>query len=279
MGFNSESLGLPKGAETLLRDLVHERTGLFYENGNFDLLIEKLAPLVVNRGFESFLDYYYLLKYDPASDDEWIRVLNALSVQETYFWREMDQINGFVEKIVPAYFASAREEPLRIWCAASASGEEPLTIAMALEEKRWFDRAHIEIFATDGSSKAIEKAQTGVYRDRAMRSLPMHLREKYFTKDDGGWRIVPRLKEKLRWDRVNLMDTSKIASFANVPVIFCRNVFIYFSENAIRKTVHAMAQRMATPGYLFVSVSESLLRITTEFSLEEIGGAFVYVKR
>src|SRR5258708_7186565 len=123
MGFNSESLGLPKGAETLLRDLVHERTGLFYENGNFDMFIEKLAPLVINRGFESFLDYYYLLKYETRVEEEWNRVMNALSVQETYFWREMDQIKAFVNEIVPSYFSVPRADPLRIWCGASATGE------------------------------------------------------------------------------------------------------------------------------------------------------------
>jgi chemotaxis protein methyltransferase CheR len=279
MGFNSESLGLPKGAEILLRDLVHDRTGLFYENGNFDLFIEKLAPLVINRGFESFLDYYYLLKYDPAANEEWLRVLNALSVQETYFWREMDQINGFVDEIIPAYFSEPDPQPMRIWCAASATGEEPLTIAMALNERGWFERAPIEIFATDGSSKAVEKAQTGIYRPRSMRSLPDSIREKYFTEVDGNWRITPTMQKKLHWSLVNLMDSDEMSPFASSPVVFCRNVFIYFSDGAVRKTVNFLAQRMPKPAYLFVSVSESLLRVTNEFILEEVGGAFVYVKR
>jgi chemotaxis protein methyltransferase CheR len=279
MGFNSESLGLPKGAEILLRDLVHDRTGLFYENGNFDLLIEKLAPLVINRGFESFLDYYYLLKYDESGAEEWARVMNALSVQETYFWREMDQINGFIEKIVPSYFSNSTAEPMRIWCAAAATGEEPLTIAMALEEKGWFDRAPIEIYATDASSKAVERASTGLYRERSMRALPDPIRRKYFTEENGRWRIAQRLQKRLNWSLANLVDPESIVQFARSPVIFCRNVFIYFSENSIRKTVRVMAERMPSPGYLFVSVSESLLRITNDFDLEELGGAFVYVKR
>src|SRR5690348_11549416 len=114
MESNSETLGLPRGAEVLLRDLVHDRTGLFYDNGNSDLLIEKLAPLVINRGFESFLDYYYLLKYDPDSEAEWTKVMNALSVQETYFWREIDQITAFVQQIVPSYFSWRQKQPLRI---------------------------------------------------------------------------------------------------------------------------------------------------------------------
>ena len=94
MRFESEILGLPSGTETLLRELVHERTGIFFEPGKVDLLMDKLAPLVVKRGFNSFLDYYYLLKYDESSAEEWRNVMNAISVGETYFWREIDQIRA-----------------------------------------------------------------------------------------------------------------------------------------------------------------------------------------
>src|SRR5262249_11810790 len=153
-------------------------------------------------------------------------------------------------------------EPMRIWCAASASGEEPLTIAMALEEKGWFDREQIEIYATDGSSKAIDRAQTGLYRERSMRSLPICLREKYFSEEDGHWRVEPKLQHRLSWSLVNLMDPVRIGYYATAPIVFCRNVFIYFSENAVRKTVRVLSEKMPSPGYLFVSVSESLLRVT-----------------
>src|SRR5215468_1253722 len=97
MRFYADSLGLTDGAFSLLRALIHERTGLFYENGKSDILTDKLAPLIIERGFSSFLDYYYLLKYDPQSGDEWRRVIDALSVQETYFWREMDQLHSLVD--------------------------------------------------------------------------------------------------------------------------------------------------------------------------------------
>src|SRR5512132_4537932 len=103
MAFITESLGLPDGALALLRDLIHERTGLYYENGKSDLLTDKLAPLVVERGFNSLLDYYYLLKYDAEAGDEWRRVMDALSVQETYFGRESDQVRALVDVLVPQY--------------------------------------------------------------------------------------------------------------------------------------------------------------------------------
>src|SRR6185503_13558236 len=95
----------------LLRDLIHERTGLFYENGKSDLLTDKLSPLVIERNFNSFLDYYYLLKYDSDADREWKRVMDALSVQETFFWREVDQVRAVADFLVPQYSSASDAQP------------------------------------------------------------------------------------------------------------------------------------------------------------------------
>lgn len=278
MSFNTETLGLPSGIDTLLRDLIHERLGLFYDQHNYDLLADKLSPLVLERGFTSFLDYYYLLKYDTEAAAEWTRVMNALSVQETYFWREMDQIHALVETLVPQLHADAPAAPLRIWSAACATGEEPLTIAIALNEAGWFARKPIEICASDASTQALAKAQRGVYRERSFRHLPLALRHKYFTEEKGLWRIAPELLGRIRWTTANLLDEREVPPLATAPIIFCRNVFIYFSPETVRKTVRLFAASMPTPAYLFVAAAESLMRLTQEFELKEIGGAFVYVK-
>src|SRR5204863_1376220 len=131
------------GVGQLLRDLIHDRTGLFFEDERMDFLIEKLQPVAQSRGFNSFLEYYYALK--DRNHVEWDRAWDALSVQETYFWREMSQINALVEVIVPDWF---RKHPLpfRVWSAACATGEEPYTIAMALVEAG-FGSSPIEIVA------------------------------------------------------------------------------------------------------------------------------------
>src|SRR6478609_6959091 len=131
MPFEPENLGISATGLSLLRDLVHERTGLYYDDRRSDTLLDRLAPLAVARGFRSLLDLYYLLKYDAAvATEEWSRVLDALSVQETYFWREIDQIHGFVGSIMPLLAAHHQERPIRIWSVPCATGEEPLTIAM-----------------------------------------------------------------------------------------------------------------------------------------------------
>lgn len=278
MRFYSETLGLPEGAFCLLRDLIHERLGLYYEDGKRDLLADKLSPLVVERGFSSFLDYYYRLKYDADAAEEWGHVMDALSVQETFFWREIDQVRAVVDVLVPEHFARAPREPLRIWSGACATGEEPLTIALALNEAGWWERAAIEMVASDASPRAIEKARRGVYRERSFRNLPPALRAKYFSPEGEGWRVSPALHARIQWRIANLLNEAEVAPLARAQIVFCRNVFLYFSEDAIRRVVRFLAARMPTPGYLCVGASESLLRLTTEFQLQEIGGAFVYVK-
>jgi chemotaxis protein methyltransferase CheR len=272
-------LGLTGNAFTILRDLIHERTGLYYDDGKRDLLADRLAPLVIEHGFHSFLDYYYLLKYNSYSSDEWQRVMDVLAVPETYFWREVDQIHALVNVLIPQYVDEGRPIPIRIWSAACSTGEEPLSIAIALNEAGWFQKAPIEIYGTDASPLAIARAQHGLYRERSFRSLPLKLRLKYFEEKDGQWQIKPEIHARVRWGVANLMVESEIAHLATAPFIFCRNVFIYFSEEAIRKVVDQFYRHMPTPGYLFIGASESLVRLSTGFELQEIGGAFVYVKR
>jgi chemotaxis protein methyltransferase CheR len=277
--FGSDALGVPLTGLPVLRELIHERAGMVFD-GRDELLTERLAPLVVERGFRSFLDLYYLLKYDEVSARAaWRQVMDALSVPETYFWREIDQIRAIVCRVVPE-LARHHCDVIRIWSAPCATGEEPLTIAMVLEEAGWFDRANIEIHASDGSAAALAKACAGRYRQRSMRALPAALREKYFVAE--GETFVPQAglaRRVTSWSVVNLMIPEEVTPFAGCPIVFCRNAFIYFSPQAIRKVVDRFAALMPTPGYLCVGASESLLNITTAFSLEEIDRAFVYVKR
>jgi chemotaxis protein methyltransferase CheR len=279
--FDPDNLGLAAVGMPLLRDLIHERTGLYYENGRCETLGERLAPLVIARGFHSYLDFYYLLKYDERSDRDWRSVMDALSVPETYFWREIDQIRALSDHVLPTVLKSTIPgDPVRIWSAPCASGEEPLTIAIMLNEAGWFNRAPIEIHASDGSPAAIAKARAGRYRGRAFRALPPEIRERYFTSEGDDWMPIPELSSRIRsWSVVNLMDRAAVDPFAQSPIIFCRNAFIYFSSQGVKEVVSHLADRMPSPGYLFVGASESLLNATDRFALVELGGAFGYLKR
>jgi chemotaxis protein methyltransferase CheR len=276
-----DTLGIPATGVEVLRQLVHERTGIFVDENRADVLAERLAPLVLRRGFRSFLDLYYLLKYDEgAAQAAWREVFDALAVPETYFWREIDQIKAVVCRVIPELVGRARGATVRIWSVPCASGEEPLTIAMALEESGWFDRAAIEIHASDASPAAIDRARAARYRPRAMRALPPHLAEKYFSAVDGVFVPAPALQRRVAsWTTVNLLARDEVEPLAASPVVFCRNAFIYFSPESVRRVVDTFAAAMPAPGYLCVGASESLLNVTTKFTLEELDGAFVYVKR
>jgi chemotaxis protein methyltransferase CheR len=277
MPYRAESLGLSGSVTAILRDLIHERLGLMYEPHQFEQVADRLAPRVVARGLGSFMDYYYLLKYsnDPA---EWLEVMDALAVQETYFWREIDQLRAVVARLVPQLVSALDGRPLRIWSIPCATGEEPLTIAMLLDEARWFERAPIELVGSDASRAAIDRARHGRYTHRAFRNLPPAMQERYFVSHDGYWTVDPALHRRVSYDVVNLMAEDEVARHASAPVIVCRNVFIYFSDHSIRRALGVFERLMPTPGYLCVAAAESLLKRTTTFELQEIGGAFMYVK-
>lgn len=280
MAFSSGPLGLSETALPLVRDLIVEHLGIHYDDARLESLRDRVAPLVVERGFGSFLDYYYLLKYDPGARDEWARVMDALSVPETYFWREVDQLRAVVEVIVPALAARRPGEPIRIWSVPCATGEEPLTLAMLLEECGWFDRVPIEIHAADASPAAIARARTRRYKGRSFRALPDAIKARYFAARDDGWEVKETLFNRVSsWRVLNLVDPAENTVLAGARIVLCRNVLIYFAEPVIRRLVERLAAVTATPAYLCVGASESLLKLQTPFDLEEIGGAFVYVKK
>lgn len=286
MIFSTHTFGMSDSTFVILRNLIHERTGIYYDQSKQDLLADKLSPRLLEQGLHSFLDYYYLLKYDTSANQEWQELVNTITVPETFFWREFDQIELLIEQLIHQYLEQQKRTglscgygyPLKIWSAACSTGEEPLTIAMALEEARWFDRLPIEIYATDISSRAIAKAKKGLYREHSFRTLSPTLKKKYFIPEAQQWRINPDLHSRIRWKTANLLNSDEFVLFSNIPFIFCRNVFIYFSPESIQKTVMMFFDKMPENGYLFLGSSESILKLNTKFEICEVNKSFIYVK-
>jgi chemotaxis protein methyltransferase CheR len=260
----------------LLRDLIHERIGIFFDDDKLPAMTEKLEPLIAALQCRSRLDYYYALKYGENAEAEWRRLMDAFSVQETYFWRELDQIRALVDHIVPAWAAKSAQ-PLRIWSAACASGDEPYSISIALEEAGWAGHP-IEIIASDASQLALTRAREATYRERSFRSLPSALKSKYFERKGEGYTLDPRIRSRVTFLWANLVNLENLSATAAVDVIFCRNVFIYFSSNSIRRVLRSFSRRLPASGHLFVGASESLLKITDQFDLQNLGQSFVYVR-
>jgi chemotaxis protein methyltransferase CheR len=277
-GYSSELFAMPEAPYVLLRDLIVERTGVLFDAPKRGLLADKLSALVAANGLTSFLDYYYLLRYDDPAGAHLAALMNRLAVPETFFWRQPDQFEALARVVAPRHFAAAPTRPLRIWSAASCTGEEPVSIAIALSEAGLLGTQPIEIVATDGSSAMIERARRGLYGDRSFRQLQPRLKEKYFTRDGDSWRPTDQVHRGITWRVANLAREAEIEQFASADVIFCRNVFIYFSDDAIRNTVGVFARCMPRDGHLFVGASESLTRLNVDLELVEIGNAFAYVK-
>jgi chemotaxis protein methyltransferase CheR len=278
-GFFTDSLGFPTAAFALLRDLIVQRLGVFYDDSKRDLLADRVSTLVAAHGLTSFVDYYYLLKYDGDAERHWAELADTLAVPETYFWRQAEQFEALANIVAPEYAARRSAAPLRIWSAACCTGEEPLSIAIALDKAGWLGRIPVQIVGSDASAAMVARARAGVYSERSLRHLAPELRERYFSRENGRWRVDPALHQRVRWTTANLVDSAEVGPLAEADVVFCRNVLIYFSDDSIRRVVKVLSDRMPAAGYLFLGASESLVRFSTEFVLEEIGSALVYVKR
>ena len=278
VGYSADVLGFSESAFVLLRDLIAQRAGVFFGDDKRDLLADKLADLLAERGTTSYLDYYYLLRYDTDAQRHWNALLDRLSVPETYFWRQPDQILALSQVVAPRHFERHPRSPLRIWSAACCTGEEPVSIAIALAEVGLLYHRPIEIVASDASEAMVDRARRGRFGARSFRSLPADLRDRYFRPIGTEWQVDERLHSQIRWTTANLVDRGEVMPLARADAIFCRNVFIYFSDETIAKVVHWFAGGLADDGVLFLGASESLTRLGTDFELAEVGGAFAYVK-
>lgn len=257
----------------ILRMLIEERAGLRYAAEDEPLIVDKLTLRASEAGFESLLDYYYYLRYDAAAAAEFSALVDSLVVNETYFFREAEQLRAVLdEAIIPIVRAQGSA---RIWSAACSTGEEPLTIAMMLAERGILER--VEVVATDISERALARARSGVFGARSFRSnSPPGGAERWLTLQDGRPVVDDAIRQRVRFSKLNLLDAAAIRELGVFDVIVCRNVLIYFSDETIRRLVGSFYEALRPGGALLVGTSESLLRLVTSLECEEKSGAFFY---
>ncbi|MDB4969436.1 MAG: Chemotaxis protein methyltransferase CheR [Myxococcales bacterium] len=259
---------------SIFKMLIEERCGLHYHQDDVELLADRIGTRAAERGFESLLDYYYFLRYDADGLMELDRLIELLLVHETYFFREVDQLRVLVDVLLaPAVAAGQRP---RVWCAACATGEEPLTIAMLLDERAILDR--VGIVASDLSTAALERARRGEFGTRALRATPPEMFGRYLEQRDNRAVVRPGLIEQITWQRLNLVDAPAVAAMGTFDAILCRNVLIYFTDQTACNVVESLAGCLRPGGSLVVGVSESLMRFGTSLNCEERGGSFFYQK-
>jgi chemotaxis protein methyltransferase CheR len=260
----------------ILSGLIEEKLGLSYGLADKPLLESKIAGRALELGFDSALDYYYFLRYDDPDHVELDLLTDALVVNETYFYREYDQLHAVLSTFVlPKIAAGARP---RIWCAACSTGEEPSTIAMWLADRGLLDA--VELYASDISENALSVAQKGRYRPRSLRQVPPGIDPARWIENEGGTLVLSqRIRDAIQWRRLNLLSDAAVADMAEMDIVLCRNVLIYFRDDVVRQVVNRLVGRLVPEGVLLVGVSESLMRFGTVVVCEEHSGAFVYRKQ
>ncbi len=268
----------------LLRDLIQERLGLsLSDHDGIRLISNKLTGRVKQSRCKSFLEYYHLLSSGgAAAEEEWRQVVAVLAKSKSGFFRHTKAVSALVDVALPQLMSISTKEPLRIWSASCSTGEEPLSIAMALNEAGWFERSPIEIYASDASYVVIERAMNGLYSESRISQLDASLRDKYFTREQAGWRVVPELHKLIDWKVANLMMQNEVADLARSHVIFCQHVFIYFTEPAICKTLSLFARFMPAGAFLFSDSGEYFTRLVSSSNLFEplsASGSDMWIRR
>ena len=260
----------------ILSELIEERTGLHYGPQDRDGLVDKVSERAVQAGFDSLLDYYYFLRYDPNSANELDRLIDALVVNETYLFREFQQLRVVVQRFIEPLVRAGRQP--RVWCAACATGEEPVTLAMLLAEAGILPQ--VTLIASDIGERVLERARAGKLSRRSLRSVPLpELQAKWIREGaDGAPLADAKLLAAIDFRRVNLAKPAEVANIGRCDVILCRNVLIYFSDETTSHVVASLAGNLSDDGVLFVGVSESLLRFSTELACEEKDSVFYYRK-
>ena len=264
----------------LMRDLISEYCGIYYDDESKYIMERRLNRRLQVCGMQDFQDYYRFLLYNRDRENELAEIIDILTVNETYFFRENKQFDALLEEIAPELMkirSGARK--LRIWSAGCASGEEPYTVAMlVLENPQIFGDWEVEVLGSDINKRVLHKARKGVYRKNSFRSTENYYIRKYFEEDGDNFRIVDKVRKLVDFSHLNLLEPKKFSFLGDLDIIFCRNVLIYFHTGAKIKVVESYHDRLLSGGYLLLGHAESLMNISTSFTLKHLKNDMVYQK-
>jgi chemotaxis protein methyltransferase CheR len=240
--------------------IVYEKSGITLHDGKRELVAARLQKRLRTLGLSSYKDYLTRLSQDNSGDELTI-LLDAIATNHTSFFREPQHFDFLRDEIVPAIGAKASSTGIDAWCAASSSGEEPVTIAMTLLEAG-VDR--FRLLASDLSTKVLRIARQGVYKIERVEGVPPALLRTYFQRGLGEQaglaRVAPDVRRRIEYRALNLIAMDRLDRVFDF--IFCRNVMIYFDKAVQQRVVSMLERHLAPGGHLFISHSESLNGIT-----------------
>jgi chemotaxis protein methyltransferase CheR len=263
------------------REYFYRRTGIFFEDDKRYFVDKRLIERVQATGAENFRAYFMMLRFETAGT-ELQTLVNLMTVNETYFFREEYQFQCLVNSILPEIVATRRPgDRIRIWSMPSSSGEEPYSIAMYLLE-HWpdVDRYDVEIIASDIDTRILASARRGLYASRVLQNLPLKLRTKYFRPAGKGdeFQIIDELRESVEFTRVNLSDRNETRGYREFDVVFCRNLLIYFDDVSRAEAAATFFDALNPGGFICLGHSESMSRISALYRVRKFPDAIVYQK-
>ena len=258
----------------LFRKLIYEKSGIKLSPDKKNLIQSRLMKRLIFRNCETFLQYYYCIKNDPAGE-EMIAMLNAMSTNLTKFFREEEHFNFLNSKVLPDLISQKRievERKLRVWSAGCSSGEEAYSLGITI--LRHIDTPlvwNIKILATDISTDILKMAADGVYEEDKINNIPKELFKEYFDREgseyNNCYKVKPLLRNLMTFRRLNLID-ERYPFKGKFDFIFCRNVMIYFDKKTQEGIVNRFYSCLEDGGYLFIGHAESLNGVKSPFKYE-----------
>ena len=227
---------------------VKQKTNIDLSQYKENQMKRRLTTLRTKHGYGTFAEFWEALQRDEKLMNEF---LDRMTINVSEFWRNANRWAALEERFLPAMLREAGS--LRIWSAACSTGEEPYTVAMILDRLGALARA--DILATDIDAKVLEKAKAGLYPERSLKEVPPAYRRAYFTAAEDGWRVSDKLIRAVRFKRHNLLYDPFGADY---DLIICRNVMIYFTEEAKHELYHRFARALKPGGLLFVGSTEQI---------------------
>jgi chemotaxis protein methyltransferase CheR len=264
-GDRGNELKLTDAEFRMFSELLRRHCGLHFGPDARFLLEKRLARRLRELEINSFAAYHYRVRSASFHDEEFANLIDELTTNETYFFRERNQLRALVGEIFVELRADrqgTRRGPIRVWSAGCSSGEEPYSIVILAMEAGLVPGKDLHVYASDISRRMLRKARQGVYREASFRETEPMLRQRYFSEKDGLWRISDGVKKHVDFIHLNLLDRSKISLLRTMDVILCRNVIIYFDPESKRKVIQTFYEKLRPGGHLLLGHSESLINLS-----------------
>lgn len=265
---------------TRFREFFYRKTGIQFDDSKRYFVDKRLVERIQATGAESFNDYFMNLRFQ-ATGDELQQLINVMTVNETYFFREEYQLKCLVNHMLEEVVKRKRDNsPIRIWSMPSSSGEEPYSIAIyLLEHWRGISEWDVELIASDIDTAILARAQKGIYSPRSVQNLPASLLSRYFHLLPGGdYQLNDDLRQSVEFTRVNLMNAADVRAYRGFDIIFCRNLLIYFNDLSRRQAADTFFDALNPGGMICLGHSESMSRISSLFTVRKFPDAIVYQK-